>query len=92
MIREARLRAEFAALYPGVDTETWYTAATLAEHLLGRIVRGEADGPAAPRVLDPVHFEFRGDSTAGAGEGARVPVGSEAEEGPEVILRRSPHR
>jgi hypothetical protein len=92
MIREARLRAEFAALYPGVDPGTWYTAATLAEHLLGRILRGEAEGPAAPRVLDPAHFEFRGESTAGAGEGARMPIGTEAEQRPDVILRRAPHQ
>ncbi len=91
MVREARLRAEFAALYPGVDPDTWYTAATLAEHLLARIVRGEVDGPAAPRVLDPAHFEFRGESTAGAGEGARMPIGSEADASAEVILRRAPH-
>jgi hypothetical protein len=91
MIREARLRAEFAALYPGVDPDTWYTAATLAEHLLGRIVRGGGEIPAAPRVLDPEHFEFRGESTSGAGEGARMPVGSEADSSAEVILRRAPH-
>jgi hypothetical protein len=90
MVREARLRAEFTALYPGVDPDTWYTAATLAEHLLGRIVRGEGSGPVAPRVLDPAHFEFRGEGTAGAGEGARMPVGSEADSSAEVILRRAP--
>lgn len=89
MVREARLRAEFAALYPGVDTETWYAAATLAEHLLGRIVRGEVDEPPAPRVLNPEHFEFRGESTA---SGARMPIGAEADTGPDVILRRAPNR
>jgi hypothetical protein len=88
MVREARLRPEFAALYPGVDTDTWYAAATLAEHLLGRIVRGEVKEPAAPRVLDPQHFEFRGESTP---NGARMPLGDEAKAGPDVILRRAPH-
>jgi hypothetical protein len=91
MIREARLRTEFAALYPGVDTATWYSAATLAEHLLGRIVRGEVGLPVAPRVLDSAHFEFRGESTASA-SGARMPVGEEADTGPDVILRRAPNR
>ena len=89
MVREARIRPEFAALYPGVDTETWYAAATLAEHLLGRIVRGDAPGPVAPRVLDPAHFEFRGEST-GSESGARMPIGAEADASPDVILRRSP--
>jgi hypothetical protein len=91
MVREARLGHEFAALYPGVDTETWYAAATLAEHLLGRMVRGEGNEPLAPRVLDPAHFEFRGDSGAGS-SGARMPIGAEAEVGPDVILRRAPNR
>ena len=89
MVREARLRPEFATLYPGVDTDTWYAAATLAEHLLGRIVRGEVDEPVMPRVLDPAHFEFRGEGTA---SGARMPIGTEADAGPDVILRRAPNR
>ncbi|HEY7480573.1 MAG TPA: hypothetical protein VH680_08700 [Gemmatimonadales bacterium] len=88
MVREARLLPEFAAAYPGVDTETWYAAATLAEHLLGRIVRGEMEEPPVPRVLNPQHFEFRGEGTP---NGARVPIGDEAKAGPGVILRRAPH-
>jgi len=91
MDREARLRPEFATLYPGVDTETWYAAATLAEHLLGRIVRGEVNEPVTPRVLDPAHFEFRGESTSSS-SGARMPIGAEADAGPDVILRRAPNR
>jgi hypothetical protein len=91
MFREARLRSEFAELYPGVDTETWYAAATLAEHLLGRIVRSEANEPVPPRVLNPAHFEFRGESAASE-TGARMPLGSEADVGPDVILRRAPNR
>ena len=90
MIREARLRPEFAGLYPGVDTETWYAAATLAEHILGRIVRGPGEEPAPPRVLEPTHFEFRGESIASS-SGARMPIGAETEAGPEVILRRAPN-
>jgi hypothetical protein len=60
-VREARLRPEFAALYPGVDPDVWYTAATLAEHLLARFVRHDlADRTPPPRIMDPEHFEFRG--------------------------------
>ena len=90
MVREARLRREFAALYPGVDTDTWYSAATLAEHLLGRIIRGGLDEPPAPRVLNPDHFEFRGESTPSSG--SRMPIGTEADVGAEVILRRATNR
>ena len=61
LVREARLRPEFAALYPGVDPDVWYTAATLAEHLLARFIRHDLIGRTPPsRILDPEHFEFRG--------------------------------
>jgi hypothetical protein len=59
--REARLRREFAEQYPGVEPNVWFTAATLAEHLLARMLReGKADLARIPRLLDPAHFEFRG--------------------------------
>jgi hypothetical protein len=59
--REARLRPEFAQNYPGVEPNVWFTAATLAEHLLARMLReGKADLARIPRLLDPAHFEFRG--------------------------------
>ena len=61
--REARLRPEFADRYPGVDPDIWYVAATLAEHLLARFLRGGVTGSAPPeRIMDPEHFEFRGDT------------------------------
>ena len=60
-VREARLRPEFAPHYPGVEPNVWFTAATLAEHLLARMLReGKADLARIPRLLDPAHFEFRG--------------------------------
>ena len=60
-VREARLRAEFAELYPGVQPSVWFTAATLAEHMVSRLLReGRANMALIPRVLDPEHFEFRG--------------------------------
>jgi hypothetical protein len=69
-VREARLRPEFADRYPGVEPNVWFTAATLAEHLLARMLReGKADLARIPRLLDPEHFEFRG------GEG---PVGGKS--------------
>lgn len=69
-VREARLRAEFADLYPGIEPGVWFTAATLADHLTARLIReGKANMALVPRTLDPAHFEFRG------GEG---PVGGKA--------------
>jgi hypothetical protein len=61
--REARLRPEFADRYPGVDPDVWYIAATLAEHLLARFLReGEAGREPPERIMDPEHFEFRGEN------------------------------
>ena len=60
-IREARLRAEFVDRYPGIEPGVWFSAATLADHLIARMLRqGKADLALLPRVLDPEHFEFRG--------------------------------
>ncbi|MEO6056167.1 MAG: hypothetical protein ABIQ49_04940 [Gemmatimonadales bacterium] len=73
-VREARLRPEFADLYPGVDLDVWHTAATLAEHLLARFLRHDpADQSLPPRIMDPRHFEFRG--TAGHA-GGRMTLGT----------------
>jgi hypothetical protein len=60
-VREARLRPEYADLYPGIDPGVWFTAATLAEHLDHRRAR-DLDGqpPSSPRPLEGEHFEFRG--------------------------------
>ena len=61
--REARLRPEFADRYPGVDSDVWYIAATLAEHLLARFLReGEAGRAPPERIMPPEHFEFRGEN------------------------------
>ena len=60
-VREARLRAEFADLYPGIDPGVWLSAATVADRLTARLLReGKANLALVPRTLDPQHFEFRG--------------------------------
>lgn len=72
-VREARLRPEYAGLYPGVEPDVWYTAATLAGHLLARFLAQERAKRSLPeRILDDQHFEFRG---AGGLKGGRVPLG-----------------
>jgi hypothetical protein len=72
-LREARLKPEFAELYPGVESGVWYTAATLAEHLLTRFLRGDTPDRSLPeRILDDGHFEFRGE---GGLEGGRITLG-----------------
>jgi hypothetical protein len=60
-VREARLRTEFAGEYAGIQAGVWLEAAGLAEQLITRLLReGVADEELPRRVLDPLHFEFRG--------------------------------
>jgi hypothetical protein len=57
--REARLKPEFAHLYPGLESGVWYRAAWLSARQFARIpCDGEATSIA--RMLDEQHFEFRG--------------------------------
>ena len=59
--REARLRPEFAALYPGLEPGVWQDAVVLAEHVLREHVLRPSPGyMLSDRVLTKEHFEFRG--------------------------------
>jgi hypothetical protein len=73
-MREARLRPEFAHLYPGLTPGRWEPAARIAEAVLANVMLhklGEAPGP--DRLLDEAHFEFRGDVASDrASRGERV--------------------
>jgi hypothetical protein len=61
VVREARLRPEFADKYVGIQSGVWFSAAELAETLITRLLReGVSDEELPQRVLDPTHFEFRG--------------------------------
>jgi hypothetical protein len=57
--REARLKAEFAHLYPGLKPRIWYNAAWLSARQFARV---PCDGRAASieAMLNEAHFEFRG--------------------------------
>ena len=57
--REVRLKPEFAALYPGLRPEVWYSAAWLSAR---QFARTRCDGVAGSiaEVLNDQHFEFRG--------------------------------
>ena len=59
--REARLRPEFAALYPGLEPGTWQDASTLAEQVLTEhLLRPSPGYMLSDRTLAEEHFEFRG--------------------------------
>ena len=57
--REARLKPEFAHLYPGLKPRTWYNAAWLSARQFARV---PCDGRATSiaKMLNDSHFEFRG--------------------------------
>lgn len=55
--RQARLKLQFASLYPGIMPGEWMPAWLLAEKL---VALAEARGGASERVCDPAHIEFRG--------------------------------
>ena len=62
-MREARLRPEFADLYPTLTAGQWEPAARVAEAVLARLLLLEiSEAPLQDRVLREEHFEFRGES------------------------------
>ena len=62
--REARLRPEHAALYPGVGAGVWEPAAVLVDRIVAaRLLRG-GQLEIRARVLSDEHFEFRGGTEA----------------------------
>ncbi|HEY8259340.1 MAG TPA: hypothetical protein VIG08_16905 [Gemmatimonadales bacterium] len=63
--REARLRPEFAHLYPAITPGQWDSAAVISDRMLAWLLRnpGRAGFIATARILPPEHFDFRGDST-----------------------------
>jgi hypothetical protein len=58
--REARLRPEWAELYPGLEPDVWRVAASLLPVVLRQRVLSEGSWEFARRILDDDHFEFRG--------------------------------
>lgn len=64
-MREARLRPEFAHLYPGLTPGRWEPAARIAEAVLANVMLHQmGDAPLPDRLLDEAHFEFRGELPA----------------------------
>jgi hypothetical protein len=60
-VREARLRPEFAALYPGLEPGAWQDATVLADRVLSEhLLRPSPGYMLSDRVLTKEHFEFRG--------------------------------
>ena len=70
MKREARLKPEFAHLYPAVVPDTWHAAAELADKVVAcRLLLPSGGFVLHERAMSGGHFEFRG----GAGPRLAVP-------------------
>jgi hypothetical protein len=66
-MREARLRPEFAHLYPTLTPGQWEPAARVAEVVLARLLLLQiSEASLNDRVLEENHFEFRGETPNGA--------------------------
>jgi hypothetical protein len=71
--REARLRPEYASLYPGLDPGIWADADDLAEQMLTQhLLRPSPGFMLSSRMLPGEHFDFRGGEPAGRPRIART--------------------
>lgn len=59
-MREARLRPEFAHLYPGLTPGRWEPASRIAEAVLANMLLQQMGEAPQQGRLDEAHFEFRG--------------------------------
>jgi len=73
-IRMARLRAEFAHLYPPIQADVWVPAAELGARILFWHLEMAGQIPLAERLLDERHFEFAGGWTRGDDNALRTRV------------------
>ena len=60
MMREARLRAEWASLYPGLAPGVWMVASQLVPVVLRQRLQAHPGREFSGRILADEHFEFRG--------------------------------
>ncbi len=73
-IREARLRPEYADLYPAVEPGVWLPATTVGQTLLLWHL-AKAVTPEGERLMGEDHFEFRGGVQEGVRNGTRTRAG-----------------
>ena len=59
IIREARLKPEYATLYPGIQPGVWMPASAIGQQLLLWHLTAP-DMPQGERLMAQEHFDFRG--------------------------------
>jgi len=75
VIRETRLRTEFAHLYPELPAGIWLPAADVGAAMLLAQLKSARTPVLGERLLDEQHFEFRGGQPRESGSGLRTRVG-----------------
>lgn len=67
-VREARLKPEYADLYPPLSPSAWTAAAEIGAKLLFWHIKSIGALPSGERLLNNEHFEFRGGWNRGTGD------------------------
>jgi hypothetical protein len=80
--RQARLKPEFAALYPPLTADVWEPAAEIGARELLWQVQQKGTEALGTRLLDERHFEFRGGWRRGEETELRTRVCDPAFNGP----------
>ena len=68
VVREVRLKREYAALYPPLEPGVWQPAAEVGARMLLWQVQQKGTAALGTRLLIEEHFDFRGGWTRGATE------------------------
>jgi hypothetical protein len=80
--RQARLKPEFAALYPPLTPGVWEPAAEIGARVLLWQLQQQGTAALGTRLLDMRHFEFRGGWSRGVDTELRTRVSDPAFNGP----------
>ena len=80
--RQARLKPEFAGLYPPLTPDVWEPAAEMGARVLLWQVQQQGTAALGMRLLDEAHFEFRGGWFRGTETDLRTRVCDPAFNGP----------
>ena len=70
-VREVKLKALYAAEYPGIAPEVWMPVSQLSAKLMERVRAGRRAGRLT-RTFDPTHFVFRGGDSGPRPRAART--------------------
>jgi len=64
--RQARLKPQFAELYPPLTADVWEPAAEIGARVLLSQLKQQGTAALGTRLLDTQHFEFRGGWSRGS--------------------------